>query len=560
MKKQVPKPTPAQIRKYIKRWESLEDYVLQEASLNRLFQVLCPQNTSIEDVLLKVCALNDFYSTNIFKTYPVAKRILKLNIDWNAAMWGSGPAIPASGNDYVSATGGDDLFRISASGASSTFQGDSLELVSGVRALMKTKDENTSAIAGDFILNGGWLSLAPDSSANDATLAASSFVVTADGTIGLAASSSSLTIDAVLTGSADVELYYEPGADAGSRQVIFANVGAYTGDIDATEGVDIDFNADHTFAGGLTLSAGSVLTVDQDLTFFHGKLIDDANGAVAPGTYSGTALTALGANYSNGGGTLTVVQYPLPTATVTQTVDDIDWNGDMWGSPAAGPVSGDLHVSASVGAQNRFLTSTEDSTFGGDSLKVVTGTKAVLKTEHGHTSTIPGYLILDGGSLIHQPGSGTHHVTLDALILSVTVNGGFIAVGSDSWRLSIDAVLTGIGDLTLRYNSGTDANERRVSFGLVGDYTGDISVTENVTIDFGTDHDFAGKLTLTGDSTLNVDQTLTFAYGNLVDPINGSVASGSYSGTTLSDLGANYSDSGGTLIVEAPVGMVMSIR
>ena len=81
MKKQVPQPTPAQIRKYIKRWDTLENYVLQEASLNRLFQDLCPKNTSIEDVLLKVSALNDFYSTNIFKTYPVAKRILKLNID-----------------------------------------------------------------------------------------------------------------------------------------------------------------------------------------------------------------------------------------------------------------------------------------------------------------------------------------------------------------------------------------------------------------------------------------------------------------------------------------------
>ena len=81
MKTQVPQPTPAQIRKYIKRWDTLEDYVLQEASLNRLFQVLCPKNISIEDVLLKVSALNDFYSTNIFKTYPVAKRILKLDID-----------------------------------------------------------------------------------------------------------------------------------------------------------------------------------------------------------------------------------------------------------------------------------------------------------------------------------------------------------------------------------------------------------------------------------------------------------------------------------------------
>ena len=33
------------------------------------------------DILLKVAALNDFYSTNIFSVYPVAKHILSLNID-----------------------------------------------------------------------------------------------------------------------------------------------------------------------------------------------------------------------------------------------------------------------------------------------------------------------------------------------------------------------------------------------------------------------------------------------------------------------------------------------
>ncbi len=54
---------------------------MQEIALNKLFFELCPNNTDIIDVLLKASALNDFYSTNIFSIYPVAKHICSLNID-----------------------------------------------------------------------------------------------------------------------------------------------------------------------------------------------------------------------------------------------------------------------------------------------------------------------------------------------------------------------------------------------------------------------------------------------------------------------------------------------
>ena len=54
---------------------------MQEEALSRLFFELCPNNDEISYVLLKVSALNDFYSTNIFKVYPVAKHILSLQID-----------------------------------------------------------------------------------------------------------------------------------------------------------------------------------------------------------------------------------------------------------------------------------------------------------------------------------------------------------------------------------------------------------------------------------------------------------------------------------------------
>jgi hypothetical protein len=74
-------PTPAVVSDFLRRWERLENYTLQERSLALLFHKLCPENTELEHVLLKVSALNDFYSTNIFDTYTVAKHILNLNVD-----------------------------------------------------------------------------------------------------------------------------------------------------------------------------------------------------------------------------------------------------------------------------------------------------------------------------------------------------------------------------------------------------------------------------------------------------------------------------------------------
>lgn len=77
----VPTPSVEQVEHYLEKWETLENYRLQEKALNKLFFELCPNNTDISDVLLKVSTLNDFYSTNIFSVYPVAKHICSLNID-----------------------------------------------------------------------------------------------------------------------------------------------------------------------------------------------------------------------------------------------------------------------------------------------------------------------------------------------------------------------------------------------------------------------------------------------------------------------------------------------
>lgn len=77
----VPTPTKSQVEKYLKLWDSLENYVLQERSLDKLFFETYPYNIDIRDILIKASALNDFYSTNIFSIFSIAKHIQTLNID-----------------------------------------------------------------------------------------------------------------------------------------------------------------------------------------------------------------------------------------------------------------------------------------------------------------------------------------------------------------------------------------------------------------------------------------------------------------------------------------------
>jgi len=74
-------PPVDQVEYYLAQWDALEDYRLQENALDWLFFTLCPENNSISEILLKVSVLNDLYSTNIYKVYPVAKHILSLHID-----------------------------------------------------------------------------------------------------------------------------------------------------------------------------------------------------------------------------------------------------------------------------------------------------------------------------------------------------------------------------------------------------------------------------------------------------------------------------------------------
>lgn len=75
------RPSEKEVEKYLGLWSNLENYTLQESSLRKLFTKTYPLNNDLDNILIKVCSLNGFYSTNIFSLFTVAKHILKLQID-----------------------------------------------------------------------------------------------------------------------------------------------------------------------------------------------------------------------------------------------------------------------------------------------------------------------------------------------------------------------------------------------------------------------------------------------------------------------------------------------
>lgn len=77
----MPHPTPEHVLDALAYWKTLENYVLQERALRKLFTQTYPSSHDMDDVLIKVCSLNDFYSTNIFSPFSVAKHIVALGID-----------------------------------------------------------------------------------------------------------------------------------------------------------------------------------------------------------------------------------------------------------------------------------------------------------------------------------------------------------------------------------------------------------------------------------------------------------------------------------------------
>lgn len=73
-------PSAEELEKYHRQWNGQADYATQEQALDWLFigNTATAANTDIRIVMVKCSTLNDFYSTNIYKVYSVARNIVSI--------------------------------------------------------------------------------------------------------------------------------------------------------------------------------------------------------------------------------------------------------------------------------------------------------------------------------------------------------------------------------------------------------------------------------------------------------------------------------------------------
>jgi hypothetical protein len=79
---EIPRPSEMAVKKCTDIWNSKEIYISSEKSLKKLFTKTYPKNNELEDVLVKVCALDVLYSAGAGRwSLAVAKHIVDLKID-----------------------------------------------------------------------------------------------------------------------------------------------------------------------------------------------------------------------------------------------------------------------------------------------------------------------------------------------------------------------------------------------------------------------------------------------------------------------------------------------
>lgn len=74
------KPDNELVHKYIAKFHREKRYESADKAIINLFSAF-PDNKKVEDIRLKICVINDLYSTNIFDTYKMSEHIKKLNLD-----------------------------------------------------------------------------------------------------------------------------------------------------------------------------------------------------------------------------------------------------------------------------------------------------------------------------------------------------------------------------------------------------------------------------------------------------------------------------------------------
>ena len=82
MERHLLQPTIKIICQYVKRFEENTNAFETDKAISKLIGAF-PLNTSVDEILLKVAAIDRLYSTNVYAIYLMAQHILELNIDAN---------------------------------------------------------------------------------------------------------------------------------------------------------------------------------------------------------------------------------------------------------------------------------------------------------------------------------------------------------------------------------------------------------------------------------------------------------------------------------------------
>ena len=242
------------------------------------------------------------------------------NAAWNTAIWGTTPAVPTSGNDYIHNINGRN---IRGGGTHGEFSGDKFIARNGAQLGLSGNVTNLN-----LVLDGGRMDTR------------NTGISTVNGTLVVASNSSivvrngNLVMNATLSGSSQLTLLNEAVNSIGNAMTISGTDGGFSGTFRAIESVNAGANRPLLLTFG-TSYEGATLQIDQANTIanaavyqltgaisFKNVLMPDGSGGLVdllPGTYNATALGAAGVSstyYNNLGGSIVVIPEPSSAALV----------------------------------------------------------------------------------------------------------------------------------------------------------------------------------------------------------------------------------------------------
>ncbi len=478
------------------------------------------------------------------------------NQDWNGALWGDPAAAPTSGNDYVSA---NKLVWLRSLGSYGSFNGDSLTLQSAASLFLS----GSGSLGGTLILDGG--SIQNRSAAGVDVVVSGS--VRVDSLSDIGNFNEILELQTALSGSGDLKLLSYNGMN---RQIVVGGTdGGFTGDFilrnAAYSNTAVAFNTSFTGAGltfqGGDLAQAPIYQLTNDISFLTVSMPSATDVSVLvkleSGTYDAAALAAAGVHasyFSDLGGTITAIESvpPILMNSATATGNQ-DWNGAIWGDPAAVPTAGNDYVSTNKLVWLRALGTTYGS-FNGDFLTLQSFASLFLSG----SGNLGGTLNLDGGVIQNRSG-------MDAVVTGNIRVDSLSEIGNIGDNLELQTSLSGSGDLKVFNN--TEANRRILFNGTDAGFTGTFilrnSTGTNFAVAFNTSYPGAGltfeggvlakapKYQLTNDiSFLTVSMP---SAANVSVPVD--LAPGIYDAAALVAAGVHasyFSDLGGTITVGVP--------